>query len=91
MKFDLDQKSDALITMENEVLQFNDALQEVLSKKFNLADSKKFSFSVKLSAELESIKQICEDYKHKLDKSLILNQQYIGQFFLNENFYFKLV
>lgn len=64
--------------MEKEVSQSKDALQEVLSQKFNQADSKKFSSSVKLSAELEAIKQICEDYKHKLDKSLKSNQQYLG-------------
>jgi len=49
-----------------------------MSQKFNPADANKFSSSIKLSAELKSVKQMCEGYKKKLDEALKSNQQHLG-------------
>jgi len=78
LNFELDKQTNALVTAENEVLLSKTSLQEVLSQKFNPADAKKFLSSVKLSAELKSAKQMCEEYKHKLNESLKSNQQHLG-------------
>lgn len=78
MNFELDKQTNALVTAENEVLCSKNSLQEVLSQKFNPADAKKFLSSVKLSAELKSAKQMCEEYKQKLNESLKSNQQHLG-------------
>ncbi|XP_025198589.1 abnormal long morphology protein 1-like [Melanaphis sacchari] len=77
LQFELDKQTHALMTAENEVSLSKDALQEVLSQKFNPADSKHFSSSVKLSAELKSAKHISEGYKHKLNEALKSNQQFL--------------
>lgn len=78
MKFELDKQTNALLTIENEVSLSKDALQEVMSQQFNPMESKKFLSSIKLSAELKSAKQMCDEYKHKLDESLKSNQQCLG-------------
>lgn len=77
IQFDLDKQSYALITAENEVSLSKEALQEIMSQKFNPADSKQFLSSIKLSAELKSAKQISEGYKHKLNEALKSNQQFL--------------
>jgi len=74
------------VTAENEVSLSKEALQEVMSQKFNSADSKQFLSSVKLSAELKSAKQISEGYKHKLNDALKSNQKFLGKIYLNDNF-----
>lgn len=78
LKLELDKKTNTLVTAENEVLLSRNALQEMSSQKFNTADAKKFMSSVKLTAELKSAKQLCEEYKHKLNESLKSNQQHLG-------------
>lgn len=78
LQFDLDKQTNSLVAAENEVLLSKDALQEMVSQKFNPADAKKFLSSVKLSGELKSAKQICEGYKQKLSESLKSNRQYLG-------------
>lgn len=64
---------------ENEVLLSKNALQDVLSQKFNSAEEKQFLSSVKLSAELKSAKQMCEEYKQKFEVSNKSNQQNLGK------------
>lgn len=78
LQFELDKQTNALITAENEVLLSKDALQEMLSQKFNPADAKKYLSSVKLSAELKSMKYMCDGYKQKLDELVKTNQQHLG-------------
>lgn len=78
MQFELDKQTNALLTAENEVSLSKDALQEVVSQKFNPTESKKFLSSIKLSAELKSAKQMCDEYKYKLDEYSKSNQQYLG-------------
>lgn len=78
LQFELDKQTNALLTAENEVSLSKDALQEVVSQKFNPTESKKLLSSIKLSAELKSAKQMCDEYKHKLDESSKSNQQYLG-------------
>ncbi|KAE9542886.1 hypothetical protein AGLY_002797 [Aphis glycines] len=77
LQFELDKHTSALVTAENEVSLSKEALQEVMSQKFNPADSKQFLSSIKLSAELKSAKQISEGYKHKLNDALKSNQQFL--------------
>jgi hypothetical protein len=74
------------VTAENEVSLSKEALQEVMSQKFNSAESKQFLSSVKLSAELKSAKQISEGYKHKLNDALKSNQKFLGKIYFNDNF-----
>lgn len=78
MQFELEKHTSALVTAENEVSLSKEALQEVISQKFNPADSKQFLSSIKLSAELKSAKQMSEGYKHKLNDALKSNQQFLG-------------
>jgi len=77
LQFELDKQSSALVTAENEVSLSKEALQEVMSQKFNSVDIKQFLSSVKLSAELKSTKQISEGYKHKLNEALKSNQKFL--------------
>ncbi|XP_026818098.1 putative leucine-rich repeat-containing protein DDB_G0290503 [Rhopalosiphum maidis] len=77
LQFELDKQTSALVTAENEVSLSKEALQEVMSQKFNSADSKQFLSSIKLSAELKSAKQISEGYKHKLNDALKSNQKFL--------------
>jgi len=78
LKFELDKQTYDLMTAKNEALLSKEALQEIMSAKFNLADSKQFLSSIKLSAELKSAKQISEGYKHKMNEALKSNQQFLG-------------
>jgi len=78
IQIELDKQTYDLMTAENEALLSKEALQEIVSQKFNPADSKQFLSSIKLSAELKSAKQISEGYKHKLNEALKSNQQYLG-------------
>ncbi|XP_001948151.2 spindle pole body component 110 isoform X2 [Acyrthosiphon pisum] len=77
LQFELDKQTHDLMTAKNEALLSKEALQEIMSQKFNPADSKQFSSSIKLSAELKSAKQISEGYKHKLNEALKSNQQFL--------------
>lgn len=77
LQFELEKHTSALVTAENEVSLSKEALQEVMSQKFNPADSKQFLSSIKLSAELKSAKQMSEGYKHKLNDALKSNQQFL--------------
>lgn len=78
MQFELDKQTNNFLIAENEVLLSKDALQEMLSQKFNPVDAKKYLSSVKLSAELKSVKHMCEGYKQKLDEVYKTNQQHLG-------------
>lgn len=78
LKFELDKQTNALLTAENEVSLSKDALQEVLSQKYNPTESNKCLSSIKLSAELKSAKQMCDEYKNKLNEFSKSNQQYLG-------------
>jgi len=78
LQFELDKQTNALVTAENEVSLSKDALQEMMSQKFNPADCKKMLSSIKLSAELKSAKQMSEEYKNKLNEALKSNQQFLG-------------
>lgn len=88
LQFELDKQTRDLMTAENEALLSKEALQEIVSQKFNPADSKQFLSSIKLSAELKSVKQISEEYKHKLMEALKSNQQFLGWYtkHLDNNF-----
>ncbi|XP_060862835.1 putative leucine-rich repeat-containing protein DDB_G0290503 [Metopolophium dirhodum] len=77
LQFELDKQTHDLMTAKNEALLSKEALQEIMSQKCNPADSKQFSSSIKLSAELKSAKQISEGYKHKLNEALKSNQQFL--------------
>lgn len=79
LKSEIDKQTNALVMAENEVLLSKNALQDVLSQKFNSAETKQFLSSVKLSAELKSAKQMCEEYKQKLEVSNKSNQQNLGK------------
>lgn len=81
LQFELDKQTHDLMTAKNEALLSKEALQEIMSQKFNPADSKQFASSIKLSAELKSAKQISEGYKHKLNEALKSNQQHLGQIY----------
>lgn len=74
----MDKQAIALITAENEAIQSKDALQEMVTHKFNQTDANKLLSSIKLSTELKSANQMCGRYKQKLDESLKLNKQYLG-------------
>lgn len=78
LQFELDQKTYALVTVENEVSLSKEALKDIMSQNFNPADSKQFLSSMKSSAELKSARQMSEGYKHKLNDALKLNQQFLG-------------
>jgi len=78
LKFELDKQAHDLMTAENEALLSKEALQEIVSQKFNPADSKQFLSSIKLSAELKSVKKLSEEYKLKLTEALKSNQQFLG-------------
>jgi len=78
LQFELDKQTYDLMTAKNEALLSKEALQEVISQKFNPSDSNQFLSSIKLSAELKSAKQISEGYKHKLNEALKSNQQFLG-------------
>lgn len=78
MKFELDKQTNALVTAENEALLSKEALEEMMSQKFNSTDVKNNISIVKLSAELKSAKQIGENYKKKLEEIFESNQEYLG-------------
>lgn len=86
-RFEFNEQINALITAKNEAIQFKDALQEILINKFNQTKTNKFLSLVKLTSEIKSSNQICERYKQKLDESLKLNHQYLGQFQFDVEFY----
>lgn len=78
LQFELDKKTNALVVAENEASLSKEALQEMLSQKFNQEDAKKYFSSIKSSTELKSVKQTCEGYKHKLNESKKSNKQFTG-------------
>lgn len=82
LQMELDQKTNALVTAENEIVLSKEALQEILSQKFNPSEAKKYLSSMKSSTELKSAKQMCEEYKQKLNESVKSNRQCSGEDYL---------